>query len=44
MGEGAYICGANNLVYFFCLQVNWPVTGGNCKWGERGLISGRGGL
>ena len=27
---------------FCCLQVNWPVTGGTCKWGERGLISREG--
>ena len=29
---------------FCCLQVNGPVTGGTYKWGERGLISGQGGL
>ena len=28
--------GANNQVYFVCLQVNGPVTGGTYKWGEVG--------
>ena len=43
-GRGLIFAGANNRVYFFCVQVNGPVTGGTCKWGERGLISGRGEL
>ena len=32
--------GANFLdVFFCCLQVNGPVSGGNYKWGGRGLIT-----
>ena len=30
------------LNVFCCLQVNRPVTRGIYKWGERGLISGKG--
>ena len=39
MGEGGLYPwgGANFLdVFFCCLQVNGPVTGGNYKWGRGG--------
>ena len=42
MGEGGlYPKGGGNFldVFFCCLQVNGPVTGGNYKWGERGTYN-----
>ena len=43
MGEGGLYPkggGGNFLdVFFCCLQVNGPVTGGNYKWGERGTYN-----
>ena len=42
--SGGVGVGGLYLDVFCCLQVNGPVTEGTYKWGERGLIPGKGDL